>query len=55
METGAKMETYEGYCVKDKQKVTFQGEVVITKNGRRAAKGKCPNCGTTVMRILGNA
>jgi hypothetical protein len=47
------MAQYEGYCVKDKRKVQFEGEVVTLKNGRRAAKGKCPSCGTTVMRILG--
>jgi hypothetical protein len=47
--------TYEGYCVKDKKKVQFEGEVVTLKNGRQAAKGKCPSCGTTVMRILGKA
>ncbi|MEX2459431.1 MAG: DUF5679 domain-containing protein [Actinomycetota bacterium] len=46
---------YEGYCVKDKAKVKFQGEVRELKNGRRAAQGKCPNCGTTVTRILGKA
>ena len=46
---------YEAYCVKDKRKVQFEGEVVTLKNGRKAAKGKCPNCGTTVMRILGKA
>jgi hypothetical protein len=45
--------TYEGFCVKDKKKVQFEGEVVTLKNGRQAAKGKCPSCGTTVMRILG--
>lgn len=49
----APVATYEGYCVKDKKKVEFEGEVVTLKNGRRAAKGKCPLCGTTVMRILG--
>ena len=47
------MATYEGYCVKDKAKKTFEGEVVTLKNGRKAAKGKCPTCGTTIMRILG--
>jgi hypothetical protein len=46
-------EKYEGYCVKCKAKREFEGEVVTLKNGRRAAKGKCPVCGTTVMRILG--
>jgi uncharacterized protein DUF5679 len=48
-------EEYEGYCVKDKAKVKFMGEVRELKNGRRAAQGKCPNCGTTVTRILGKA
>jgi Domain of unknown function (DUF5679) len=49
------MAQYEGYCVKDKRKVQFEGEVVTLKNGRQAAKGKCPVCGTTVMRILGKS
>jgi hypothetical protein len=49
------MAQYEGYCVKDKKKVQFEGEVVTLKNGRQAAKGKCPVCGTTVMRILGKS
>jgi predicted RNA-binding Zn-ribbon protein involved in translation (DUF1610 family) len=48
------MAQYEAYCVKDRKKVQFEGEVVTLKNGRRAAKGKCPDCGTNVMRILGN-
>jgi hypothetical protein len=48
------MAQYEAYCVKDRKKVQFEGEVVTLKNGRKAAKGKCPDCGTTVMRILGN-
>jgi hypothetical protein len=47
------MAQYEAYCVKCKAKRTFEGEVVTLKNGRKAAKGKCPVCGTTVMRILG--
>jgi Domain of unknown function (DUF5679) len=46
-------EKYEGYCVKEKMKREFEGEIVTMKNGRRAAKGKCPVCGTTMMRILG--
>jgi predicted RNA-binding Zn-ribbon protein involved in translation (DUF1610 family) len=50
---GGAVATYEAYCVKDRKKVQFEGEVVTLKNGRRAAKGKCPDCGTTVMRILG--
>src|SRR5687767_5583300 len=54
-EEDQRMAQYEAYCVKDKRKVQFEGEVVTLKNGRKAAKGKCPNCGTTVMRILGKA
>jgi uncharacterized protein DUF5679 len=50
---GESMAKYEAYCVKCKAKREFEGEEVTLKNGRRAAKGKCPVCGTTVMRILG--
>jgi hypothetical protein len=46
---------YEGYCVKDREKVQFEGQVVELKNGRKAAQGTCPKCGTKVMRILGKA
>jgi hypothetical protein len=48
-----RMAQYEAYCVKCKAKREFEGEVVTLKNGRKAAKGTCPVCGTTVMRILG--
>jgi hypothetical protein len=47
------MAQYEAYCVKDKAKKMFEGEVVTMKNGRKAATGKCPTCGTTLYRILG--
>jgi hypothetical protein len=50
---GDSMAQYEAYCVKCKDKRQFEGEETTLKNGRRAAKGKCPVCGTTVMRILG--
>ena len=47
----------EAYCVKCKQKremkdpkeVTFKGKGNTT---RRASKGTCPVCGTTMFRIL---
>ncbi len=50
----------EGYCVKCKAKKEIsQGEEVEMKGKggttRRAMKGKCPNCGTTMFRILGKA
>jgi rRNA maturation endonuclease Nob1 len=52
---GGEMAQYEAYCVKCKAKRQFEGEEVTLKNGRRAAKGTCPVCGTTVMRILGKS
>ena len=50
-----KTETYNGYCVKCKEKRDFEGQVAVTKTGMRMAKGPCPVCGTTVNRILGKA
>ncbi len=47
------MPQFEAYCVKEKEKRTFEGEIVTMKNGRKAARGKCPSCGTTLNRILG--
>jgi hypothetical protein len=48
-------ETYNGYCVKCKEKRDFDGEVVTSDSGRRMAKGACPVCGTKMNRILGKA
>jgi uncharacterized protein DUF5679 len=48
-------ESYEGYCVKCKEKRTFEGEVSVSDSGRRMAKGTCPVCGTKMNRILGKA
>ncbi|MFM7146149.1 MAG: DUF5679 domain-containing protein [Actinomycetales bacterium] len=49
-------ESYSGeaYCVKCKEKRSFDGHVEVS-NGRRFAKGICPVCGTKVTRILGKA
>ncbi len=45
--------TVEAYCVKCKEKRTIDNaEVVEMDNGRRAAKGTCPVCGTKVTRFL---
>ena len=49
------MAQYEAYCVKCREKRTFEGTEVTLKNGRRAAQGQCPVCGTKVMRILGKS
>lgn len=45
--------SYEGYCVKCREKRTFDGQEVELANGRRAAQGTCPVCGTKMNRILG--
>ena len=37
-------ESYNGYCVKCKDKRDFDGDIAET-NGRRMAKGTCPVCG----------
>ena len=43
----------EGYCVKCKAKRAMSEEAVVTmKNGRAAARGKCPSCGTGMYKIL---
>ena len=47
------MYTGEAYCVKCKAKRDFTGEVSLNVKGTRMAKGKCPECNTTVTRILG--
>jgi NAD-dependent SIR2 family protein deacetylase len=44
----------QGYCVKCKNKVDIQNPVESkTKKGTKIAKGKCPDCGTTVCRMGG--
>jgi hypothetical protein len=48
-------ETYNGYCVKCKEKRDFEGEVRVSESGRRMAQGTCPVCGTKMNRILGKA
>lgn len=48
------MDTVEGYCVKCKAKKPIaQAVEEIMKNGRRAVKGLCPECGTVMFKILG--
>jgi len=46
----------EGYCVKCKSKREIKNSNEVTmKNGRKAMKGECPECGTGMFRILGKA
>jgi len=49
----------EAYCVKCKKKQNMSDAKEVAMKGkggvkRRAMKGKCPNCGTTMFRILPN-
>ncbi|MGI8907901.1 MAG: DUF5679 domain-containing protein [Candidatus Sumerlaeaceae bacterium] len=46
------MAMYEGYCVKCRAKREFDGEIRELDNGKKAAQGKCPTCGTKMTRIL---
>lgn len=53
---GNMSDTYSGevYCVKCKAKrEVTDAPVAENAKGRRMAKGTCPECGTTVVRILG--
>ena len=44
----------QGYCVKCKSKKDMKDSKEVTmKNGRKAMKGKCPACGTSMFCILG--
>lgn len=44
------------YCVKCRAKKTVTDfEEVVTKNGRKAAKSKCPDCATGMYKIMGKA
>jgi DNA-directed RNA polymerase subunit RPC12/RpoP len=46
----------EGRCMKCKKQVEIKDpEEVVMKNGMKAVKGTCPDCGTKVFRILGKA
>lgn len=43
----------DAYCVKCKTTHKMVGpQLVTTKNGKSAARGKCAVCGTTMMKFL---
>ncbi len=43
----------QAYCVKCKAKKEMKDPQKVTmKNGRKAMKGKCPDCGTSLFRIV---
>ena len=46
----------DAYCVKCKAKKPMKdAQQVKMANGRAAMKGKCPDCGTGLYRILGKS
>ena len=45
-------DSYNGYCVKCREKRDFEGEVKELANGSKAAQGACPVCGTKMTRML---
>lgn len=51
----AATETMEAYCVKCREKRGIKDMKEVTLgNGRRAAQGVCPVCGTKLTRMLPN-
>lgn len=47
------MDEVKAYCMKCKtERVVQDAHVVTTKNGRRAAQGTCPVCGTKMFKFL---
>ena len=54
LEGGAAKNMSTAYCVKCKDKKEVSNpEQVTMKNGRKALKGTCPDCGTKVFKIGG--
>jgi hypothetical protein len=44
----------KAFCVKEKKNREMTSPKMVTfKNGRKAFKGKCASCGTTLFRITG--
>jgi predicted nucleic acid-binding Zn-ribbon protein len=47
------MEEVKAYCMKCKaERVVKDAQIVTTKNGRTAAQGTCPVCGTKMFKFL---
>lgn len=47
------MEEVKAYCIKCKAERTIKDvEFITTKNGRPAARGVCPECGTKMYKFL---
>ena len=47
------MSDYFGYCVRCKTRKGIEhAKTIVLRNGRRAVRGVCPDCGTGMYRIL---
>jgi DNA repair exonuclease SbcCD ATPase subunit len=47
------MEEVKGYCMKCRTERTVKdAQIIATKNGRTAAQGTCPVCGTKMFKFL---
>jgi hypothetical protein len=47
------MASFVGYCMKCKEKQEMESpKISKMKNGNKMAKGKCPECGTTICAIM---
>lgn len=45
----------DAYCVKCRKKKAMKNSTQVKmKNGKKALKGVCPDCGTGMFRIVGN-
>jgi hypothetical protein len=43
----------EGYCMKERKKVTIANpEPASSKDGRAAVRGTCPDCGSKIFRFV---
>jgi hypothetical protein len=45
-------EEHTAYCARCRERRRFIGEEIELVNGRRAAQGACPSCGTTLVAVL---
>jgi hypothetical protein len=49
----AASETIVGYCVKERKKVAIKDpERTVSKDGRQAVRGTCPDCGAKIFRFV---
>jgi hypothetical protein len=46
-------ERIEGYCMKERKKVAIANpEPTVSKDGRNAVRGTCPDCGSNIFRFV---